>query len=311
MDQLTNQIVNRALSRRGFLAGAGVATAATLTGCGGSTTTTPTQPTTPPATALTDVDVINFALNLEYLEAEFYLRAVTGQGVPTADGGAGSNVNISFTGPVAGFSSANAFYQQIAVEFAQQELQHIRTLRAALTAAGATPISSPALDYTTGFTGLATAAGLTGFNPFASMLNYFSAALGFEDNGVEAYTGAAALLTNTQNLNVAAGIQAAEAYHSASLRTLIVATGDSTVIGNYNKLIAARGTLGGSTETQVSIGGAGKASVIVQADPNTSVGYARSVDNVLHIAYGATGAGLSKGGFFPAGLNGNIKTTAS
>ena len=311
MDQLTNQIVNRALSRRGFLAGAGVATAATLTGCGSSTNNNIPTATTPAPTAVSDVDVINFALNLEYLEAEFYLRAVTGSGVPTADGGAGTNVNIAFTGPVAGFSSANSFYQEIAVEFGQQELQHIRTLRAALTAAGATPISSPALDYTTGFNGLATAAGLSGFNPFGSMLNYFIAALGFEDNGVEAYTGAAALLTNTQNLNIAAGIQAAEAYHSASMRTLIVGSNDATTISNYNKVIMARGTLGGNTETQVSPGTNGGASTIVQADPNTSVGYARSVDNVLHIAYGATGAGLSKGGFFPNGLNGTIKTTAS
>ena len=131
---------------------------------------------------------------------------------------------------------------------------------------------------------------------------------------MEAYTGAAALLTSTANLNVAAGIQAAEAYHSASMRSLIVASGNSTVITNYNAVIAARGKLGGNTETQVSSGISGTTvgpSVIVQADPKSSVGYARTVDQVLHIVYGAASAGLSKGGFFPNGLNGNIKTTTT
>jgi hypothetical protein len=117
------------------------------------------------------------------------------------------------------------------------------------------------------------------------------------------------MLTSSAILSAAAGIQAVEAYHAAEIRTLLVggaaAANDQTYVGYANKVSALRGMLGGGNETALSI------SSIVAADTTNAIAFQRTTDQVLHIVYGAAGAGLSKGGFFPSGLNGTIKATAS
>ncbi len=315
MDQLTNRLVQKALSRRSFMAGAGVATAATLAGCGSDKTYTPPQPTVPTATAVSDVDVLNFALNLEYLEAEYYLRAVTGAGIPAADQLSGAGAVTVKSGSKVTFSST--YTAQLAAELAQTELQHVRILQAAVKLVSGTPVSAPAIDLQNSFNAVASAAGLgSSFDPYASEINFFIGAAVFEDVGVTAYTGAASLISNATILSAAAGIQAAEAYHAATARAIIagsvMATGSSTALNQFVAIQGVRAALGGGNETTLSPGSATTASTIVAADSTNSLGYARTVDQVLHIVYGTGGgAGLAKGGFFPSGLNGTVKTTAS
>lgn len=296
-----NELMRRGVSRRKFLAGlgAGAGTAATLTlaaGCGGGhhSTTTPT----PPTTTITDADVLNFALNLEYLEAEFYLRAATGMGLSSTD--TGSNAGSVTGGAQVPFQTPAL--QQYAMEIANDELAHVRFLRKAL---GTAAISRPAIDLQNSFNAAAMAAGIgSSFNPFADENSFIVGAFTFEDVGVTAYHGAAGLLTDKTNLGAAAGIMAVEAYHAAEIRTILAYLG-----GNYvtyaNQISALRGTAGGGAEVSVS------GSTIVPCDSN-SIAFDRTTDQILHIVYLNGKAGVVKnGGFFPSGLNGTITATAS
>jgi hypothetical protein len=317
--QLRNK---RAVSRRNFLAGTGaIAASAALAGCSSNNGLGSVTTTTGGTTAYSDADILNFALNLEYLEAEFYLRGATGNGLASADVGASPG---AVTGG-AQVASLTSVQQAILNEIAYDEQQHVRFLRAALSSAA---VARPAIDLTNSFNALASAAGIgSSFNPFSSFDAFIVGAFIFEDVGVTAYSGAAPLISaagiTAGYLNAAAGIQAVEAYHAGYVRTYLTAqaTANSSYpyLGYANKVSALRATLGGGNETSLVAGGGTSTattintpSAVVAASSTNAVGYARTTDQVLHIVYGTgNGAGVKSGAFFPNGLNGTISVTTS
>ncbi|WP_202944471.1 MULTISPECIES: ferritin-like domain-containing protein [Acidobacterium] len=309
MKKLDELLERRSVSRRKFLAGIGVSAgvaAAGIAGCssGNSMANNMTNNTTNSgggggtSSSITDADIFNFALNLEYLEAEFYLRAAYGMGLSSSDIGANPG-NVTGGSQVNFQSSAVKAY---ALEIANDEQTHVQFLRKQL---GSAAVDRPAIDFTNAFNAAASAAGIgSTFDPFSSDDNFLLGAFVFEDVGVTAYHGAATLLSSSANLAAAAGILGTEAYHAGEIRTLIAQVGGS-VLTAATQIQALRATAGGGAETTLS------ASTIVNAD-SSSISYDRTTDQVMHIVYLSPSAGVvSKGGFFPNGLNGTISATAS
>jgi hypothetical protein len=270
------------------------------------------------AQAVTDADVLNFALNLEYLEAQFYLFAATGAGLPAnqqtgtgTQGGVTGGRRVIFTDPIVA---------QYAQEIAADEAAHVAFLRTAL---GTAAVAQPALNIDGGpngaFTAAARAAGVvpaTGvFDPYASDEAFLLGAYIFEDVGVTAYKGASPLITNKTFLEAAAGILAVEAYHAAIVRTTLYGKGVDTpaLRTQADQISNARDSLDGTTDldqgiSPVTVGGQLQSN-IVPLDGN-GLAFSRTTGQVLNIVY-LNRAAVTMGGFFPAGVNGTIRTSAA
>lgn len=344
--EIFDKIAARRNERRGFLRFAGgsalaVGGASLLAACGNDDSDLAPGPTpTPtPAAALNDADVLNFALQLEYLEAQFYAFAAFGVGLnSTLLTGTGTQGAVTGGAQV---TFETSIVRDYAREIAIDEVAHVAFLRSAL---GTAAVAQPAINISAGtaaapgpFTSAARAAGLvtsTGiFDPYANENNFLLGAYIFEDVGVSAYKGASVLIANKTYLEAAAGILAAEAYHAGLIRTVLYRRGLGTpslagrpavaavpaLITGANAISNARDSLDGTVnntatgvigdDDQGITGTDTNVSNIVPTDAN-GIAYSRSTGQVLNIVY-LNPAAVSSGGFFPAGLNGNIRTSAA
>ncbi len=128
-----------------------------------------------------DLDVLNYALTLEYLEAAFYKQ-----------------------GNSAGLLSGQA--KRYLARVQADEESHVATLTATIKKLGGTPVAAPAVDFG---------------GSFDSAKTYLTTSHTFENVGVGAYLGAAGFIKDKMILQAAAGIFGVEARHAAIVGNLL------------------------------------------------------------------------------------------
>jgi rubrerythrin len=144
------------------------------------------KPTKSYAGTTSAVDVLNFALTLEYLESSFYTMGISSGIVPGSD-------------------------MAIIAQISKHETSHVATLKAAISAAGGTPVMEPTFDFT---------AGGTFPDVFTNYTTFLTLANAFEDTGVRAYKGQAPNLLGTDLLTAALDIHSVEARHASEITRL-------------------------------------------------------------------------------------------
>lgn len=126
-----------------------------------------------------DIDILNFALTLEYLEAAFYDEAA--MRVP------------DLSGELAGYVR----------EFGESEQEHVDALTATIKDLGGKPVKAPDVDFG---------------DAFSSRDAFLDLAITLEDTGVSAYNGAAPMIESAELLATAGAIAQVEARHAAVVR---------------------------------------------------------------------------------------------
>ena len=165
-----------------------------------------------PENRIDEADILNFALNLEYLESEVYTYATTGKSISTF--GIGSKGRAGGPNPTHGgntvggrkvnFSDDERLLHDMATQIGADERAHVVLLRGAL---GSSAVAMPNIDLNA-----------LGFG-FDNQNDFLRAARILEDIGVTAYSGAAGFLKTPDIMTAAACLLGAEAEHAAAIRT--------------------------------------------------------------------------------------------
>ena len=272
---LINELADASPNRRSFLKTIGAA-AAGVTALSAAAVV--------PAKADTgkEIEILKFALNLEYLESEFYTYALYGKGIESFGIGVSGEANGS-NPPQGGTTTGGVqvdfgflpHAKEISEQIGSDERAHVKLLRTAL---GSQAIAKPNIN-------------LNALKLDLQLYpNYLRQARIFEDIGISAYAGSADMLTTPFVLRTAARILATEGEHSSTLRTQIALLGITTMKLDGADILPPPS---GSPITPLSV------------NPDNGLVAIRAPEEVLYLAFGMQ-ADVTSGGFFPTGVNGSI-----
>ncbi|XP_061352755.1 ferritin-like catalase Nec2 [Gastrolobium bilobum] len=267
------------------------------------------------ATPESDVDLLEFPLNLEYLEAEFFLFGSLGHGLDVvaphlAEGGP----------PPIGARLANLdiLVKDVILQFGLQEVGHLRAIKSTVRG-----FPRPLLDLSTASFAkvMDSAFGRPlhpPFDPYANEINFLLASYVIPYVGLTGYVGANPLLQTATAKKLVAGLLGVESGQDAVIRALLyerrslkVLPYGISVAEFTDRISALRDRLGNTGLKDEGLvvprmqGAEGRVSGNILSADRDSLSYPRTPQEILRIIYG-TGDEHVPGGFHPHGAGGRI-----
>ncbi|EPS63629.1 hypothetical protein M569_11158, partial [Genlisea aurea] len=262
-----------------------------------------------------DVDLLEFPLNLEFLEAEFFSWGAFGRGLDElapelTQGGP----------PPLGPEKAklSPLINDIIAQFALQEFGHLRAIEETVPGFPRPLLNLSATAFATVINNAFEEPLFPPFDPYLNDLNYLLASYLIPYVGLTGYVGANPNLQTPIAKRLVAGLLGVESGQDAVLRTLLferaldkVRPYDITVATFTDRISQLRNKLGkqGLKDEGLivppALGAQGKISGNVLVGNNYSISYERTPPEILRIVYGS-GNESHPGLFYPEGANGYI-----
>ncbi|KAK4483319.1 hypothetical protein RD792_010505 [Penstemon davidsonii] len=262
-----------------------------------------------------DINLLEFPLNLEYLEAEFFAWGALGRGLDSlapslAMGGPSPiGVNKAHLTPV---------IRDIIAQFAFQEFGHLRAIKKAVKGFPRPLLNLSATSFASVMNNAFEKPLVPSFDPYANDINYLLASYVIPYVGLTGYVGANPKLQTPSSRKLVAGLLGVESGQDAVLRTLLYERGNVrvlpykyTVAEFTNKISNLRNKLGkeGLKDEGLIVkpveGAEGKIAGNVLVGDQYSLSFGRTPEEILRIVYGS-GQENNPGGFYPQGADGQI-----
>ncbi|KAK9665085.1 hypothetical protein RND81_14G089300 [Saponaria officinalis] len=261
-----------------------------------------------------DIDLIEFALNVEYLEAEFFLHGALGHGLDKV----APHLAAGGPPPVGPRKARlDPLVNSIVYQFGLQEVGNIRAMKKVVKG-----FPRPRMNLSTIFAeAMDKAFGrplMPPFEPYATTLHYLIGCYMIPLVGLTSYVDINSKLHSPHAQKLIGSLLAVESGQDAVIRTLMyerrlqrvypygIPLQDFTIkISNIRNKLAKAGIRDEGLVVEPSLGAEGKSALNILSCDKDSMPYSRTPAEVLRIFY-SSGDEHHKGGFFPDGAGGNI-----
>lgn len=262
-----------------------------------------------------DVDLLQFALNLEHMECDWFLYGALGYGLDAI----APKLAMGGPPPIGAMKAKlDNLTQRIIEEFGYQEVGHLRAIKSTvggfprplidLSAHNFANIMDDAFGYHLN----------PPFNPYNNSLNYLLASYIIPYMGLVGYVGANPNIDGFVSKRLLAGLLAVEAGQDAIIRALLyeraqelvppynITVAEFTIrISNLRNELAKCGIKDEGLIVPIELGAEQRTSSNIISANADSLGYRRTPAEILRVVYG-TGNEHQPGGFLPKGGNGKI-----